>query len=340
MPGSATPRIVITPGEPAGVGPDLCLQLAQQAHDVQLVAVCDPDLLAARAAQLGLSVALKPLDLNKPSQPQKAKTLDILPVRLAASCVPGKLDARNADYVLQCLRQAVDGCLQQQFAAMVTGPVHKGIINEAGWAFTGHTEFLAERCAVARPVMMLQTEGLRVALATTHLPLREVPDAITADLLQQVIEILQHDFRAVLGITNPVIYVCGLNPHAGEMGHLGKEEQQIIEPLLNKLRQQGINLIGPLPADTIFTPEKMRRADVFLAMYHDQGLAVLKHVGFGNAVNVTLGLPVIRTSVDHGTALDLAGTGKAHVASFAKALQAATSMVHSKQRVCAAKLTQ
>jgi 4-hydroxythreonine-4-phosphate dehydrogenase len=224
------------------------------------------------------------------------------------------------------LRQAVDGCLQQRFAAMVTGPVHKGIINDAGREFTGHTEFLAERCGARRPVMMLQTEALRVALATTHLPLREVPDAITAALLTEVIEILNHDLRRFMGIDKPVIYVCGLNPHAGEGGHLGSEEQCIIEPVLDKLRQSGLQLIGPLPADTIFTADKLRHADAFLAMYHDQGLPVLKHLGFGEAVNVTLGLPVIRTSVDHGTALDLAGTGQASVSSLEKALQLAIDM--------------
>jgi 4-hydroxythreonine-4-phosphate dehydrogenase len=329
--GSTPLRIAITPGEPAGIGPDLCVQLAQQAHPAQLVVLCDPQLLAARAELLGLPLSLQTFDVNKPIQPQAAGTLNVSPVPLAAACQPGRLDAHNADYVLECLRQAVDGCLQGRFAAMVTGPVHKGIINDAGWEFTGHTEFRAHRCHAKRPVMLLQTEGLRVALATTHLPLREVANAITTPLLQEVIEVLHHDLRHTMAIDNPVIYVCGLNPHAGENGHLGTEEQQIIEPLLNRLRQQGMNLVGPLPADTIFTPEKIRRADAFLAMYHDQGLPVLKHLGFGNAVNLTLGLPIIRTSVDHGTALELAASGKANVGSFANALQAAINLVHSKQ---------
>jgi len=337
MPGSVTPRIVITPGEPAGIGPDLCVQMAQQAHDAQLVAVCDADLLTSRASRLGLPLTLKTFDPNKPAQPQVARTLEIQPVSLVTSCEPGRLDVRNAEYVLECLRQAVDGCMQHRFDAMVTGPVHKGIINDAGREFTGHTEFLAERCQVKRVVMMLQTEGLRVALATTHLPLREVANAITAPLLQEVIEILHRDLRNTMGVENPVIYVCGLNPHAGENGHLGTEEQQIIEPVLDALRQQGVILIGPLPADTIFTPDKIQHADAFLAMYHDQGLPVLKHLGFGNAVNITLGLPIIRTSVDHGTALDLAGTGKASVSSFTKALQVAVSMVNSKRQFSAAK---
>jgi 4-hydroxythreonine-4-phosphate dehydrogenase len=329
----SVPRIAITPGEPAGIGPDLCVQLAQQAHDVELVVVGDPRLMAERARLLDLPLILKNFDPSTPALPQKKQTLNILPVTLAAPCLPGKLDVQNAEYVLECLRQATDGCLQRRFSALVTGPVHKGIINDAGHEFTGHTEFLAARCRAARPVMMLQAEDLRVALATTHMPLREVANSITAPLLQEVIQILHHDLRHTMGITDPAIYVCGLNPHAGENGHLGTEEQQIIEPVLNILRQQGMNLIGPLPADTIFTPEKMRHADAFLAMYHDQGLPVLKHLGFGNAVNITLGLPIIRTSVDHGTALDLAGTGKASVNSLVKALRAAIAMVESKRNI-------
>jgi 4-hydroxythreonine-4-phosphate dehydrogenase len=327
------PRIAITPGEPAGIGPDLCVQLAQQAHPAQLVTVCDPGLLQQRADQLQLPLRIETFDPDSPAKPQTAATLTVLPVPLVEQVIPGKLSVNNADYVLQCLRQAVDGCMQQRFAAMVTGPVHKGIINDAGHEFTGHTEFLAQRCNARRPVMMLQTEGLRVALATTHLPLREVPDAITAPLLKEVIAILHHDLRERMGIDEPVIYVCGLNPHAGEGGHLGSEEQRIIEPVLEELRRTGMQLIGPLPADTIFTPDKMRHADAFLAMYHDQGLPVLKHLGFGEAVNVTLGLPIIRTSVDHGTALDLAGSGKASVSSFEKALQLALDMAVLETRV-------
>jgi 4-hydroxythreonine-4-phosphate dehydrogenase len=325
------PRIAITPGEPAGIGPDLCVQLAQQTHPVQLVAICDPELLQERAERLKLPLRIETFDPDNSDKPQTAGFLNVLPVTLADKVTAGCLNANNADYVLECLRQAVDGCLQKHFAAMVTGPVHKGVINDAGREFSGHTEFLAEHCQAKRPVMMLQTEGLRVALATTHLPLREVPDAITAPLLTEVIEILHHDLRHLMGIEQPVIYVCGLNPHAGEGGHLGTEEQRIIEPVLDKLRNLGMQLIGPLPADTIFTPDKMRRADAFLAMYHDQGLPVLKHLGFGEAVNVTLGLPIIRTSVDHGTALDLAGSGKASVSSFEKALLLAVEMVAHKR---------
>ena len=330
-PKSTVPRIAITPGEPAGIGPDLCVQLAQQAHAAQLVAVCDPALLQARAGRLNLPLRIEPFEPDTLSQPQQAAVLNVLPVPLAAQCVPGTLNGKNAAYVLECLRRSVDGCLNNTFSAMVTGPVHKGVINDAGCAFTGHTEFLAERCHARRPVMMLQCEGLRVALVTTHMPLRAVADAITAPLLEEVIRILHHDLRHTMGIDNPVIYVCGLNPHAGESGHLGTEEQRIIQPVLEKLRQDGMQLIGPLPADTIFTPDKLRHGDVFLAMYHDQGLPVLKHLGFGNAVNVTLGLPIIRTSVDHGTALDLAGTGKASVSSLERALQLAIEMTAHKQ---------
>jgi len=328
---AAIPRIAITPGEPAGIGPDLCVQLAQQSHSAQLVVIADPQLLQERAERLQLPLQIEIFAPDHPTKPQSAASLNVLPVALTDKVTPGQLNVHNADYVLECLRQAVDGCLHQTFAAMVTGPVHKGIINEAGRPFTGHTEFLAERCHCKRPVMMLQTEGLRVALVTTHLPLRNVADAITAPVLAEVIEILHHDLLQFMGIEQPVIYVCGLNPHAGEGGHLGSEEQRIIEPVLKEMRQSGMQLIGPLPADTIFTADKMQQADAFLAMYHDQGLPVLKHLGFGEAVNVTLGLPIIRTSVDHGTALDLAGTGEASASSFEKALQLAIQMAANKQ---------
>ncbi|WP_455212069.1 4-hydroxythreonine-4-phosphate dehydrogenase PdxA [Kaarinaea lacus] len=330
-PNSTIPRIAITPGEPAGIGPDLCVQLAQQAHAAQLVAVCDPILLQDRAERLQLPLHIESFDPSRAPQAQQTSCLSVWAEPLNEQSTPGILDANNADYVLACLSRAADACLNRGFSAMVTGPVHKGIINDAGHEFTGHTEFLAELCNAPRPVMMLQTEGLRVALVTTHLPLRDVADAITAPVLREVIEILNHDLRYAMGIRQPVIYVCGLNPHAGENGHLGSEEKRIIEPVLNQLRQTGMQLVGPLPADTIFTPPNMENADVFLAMYHDQGLPVLKHLGFGDAVNVTLGLPIIRTSVDHGTALELAGTGKASVGSFEKALQLAIEMAANKQ---------
>jgi 4-hydroxythreonine-4-phosphate dehydrogenase len=252
--------------------------------------------------------------------------LQIIPVPLQAPVRSGKLDKSNAAYVLQTLDIAVQGCLQQDFHAMVTAPVHKGIINDAGIPFSGHTEYLAEKCHCDQVVMMLATEGLRVALVTTHLPLANVSRAITDDKLQSVITILNHELQHRMGITQPKIYVCGLNPHAGEGGHLGMEEIEIIEPALEQLRQRGIQLYGPLPADTLFTPKYLQHADAVLAMYHDQGLPVLKHMGFGRAINITLGLPIIRTSVDHGTALDLAGTGKADVSSLKLAIDTALAM--------------
>jgi len=242
-------------------------------------------------------------------------------------CKAGILDSRNAPYVLQCLRLATEGCLKGDYAALVTGPVHKGIINDAGIPFSGHTEFLAE-LSNSYPVMMLTCPGLRVALATTHLPLRDVSDAITPELLLQVIQILHADLQAKFQINDPKILVCGLNPHAGESGHLGTEEMNIIAPVLETLRQQGLQLLGPLPADTLFTPRYLDQADVILAMYHDQGLPVLKHKGFGHAVNITLGLPFVRTSVDHGTALELAGSGKAGVGSLLAAIHQAAQMAN------------
>jgi 4-hydroxythreonine-4-phosphate dehydrogenase len=340
MPTKSIARIAITPGEPAGIGPDLCIALAQTAHAVQLVALADPQLLEQRAQLLGLPLQIELFDAERSPQAQAVGSLCVLPVELLDSCRPGILNVKNSLYVLQCLQQAVRGCLDNTFSALVTGPVHKGIINEAGIEFSGHTEYLAQlsaqnlslqkNCGTNRPVMMLQTKGLRVALVTTHLPLRQVADAITPETLREVLEIVHADLREKMGIADPIIYVCGLNPHAGEGGHLGWEEQQVIEPVLHILRDRGLNIQGPFPADTIFTPDKIRQCDVILSMYHDQGLPVLKHLGFGNAVNVTLGLPVIRTSVDHGTALELAGTGKAHVSSLEKALQLAIEMAHAK----------
>jgi 4-hydroxythreonine-4-phosphate dehydrogenase len=250
---------------------------------------------------------------------------------LNTPCTPGSLDSRNATYVLETLRLAAKGCQTKQFNAMVTAPVHKGIINDAGHTFSGHTEFLAELTNTPRVVMMLATEGLRVCLATTHLPLAQVPQAITEVLLNEVISIIQQDLQHKFGLAQPRILVCGLNPHAGEGGHLGREEIDIITPALNRLRQQGMDLVGPLPADTLFTPKYLEEADAVLAMYHDQGLPVLKYRGFGNAVNITLGLPIIRTSVDHGTALDLAGVGSANESSLNVAIEYAMQMVTAQQ---------
>lgn len=320
-------RVVVTPGEPAGIGPDLAIALAQQAWPVELVACADPELLLSRALQLRLPLTLRDYQPDQPAQPQAAGTLTVLPVATPTTAMPGRLDVANARYVVKTLARACDGCLSGEFAALVTGPVHKGVINDSGLPFTGHTEFFADRSRCARVVMMLATEELRVALATTHLPLKDVAAAISRDSLHEVIAILHHDLRSKFGIAQPVIYVCGLNPHAGEGGHMGREELDVIIPALDELRQQGMQLIGPLPADTLFQPKYLQHADAVLAMYHDQGLPVLKYQGFGRAVNITLGLPFIRTSVDHGTALDLAASGQADAGSFKTALNLAIKMI-------------
>lgn len=323
-------RIALTPGEPAGIGPDLVIALAQQPREHEIVAIADPQLLQARAAQLGMPLRLRIVDLQDAPRPSIAGELAVLPVALVEPAEAGKLNVRNAPYILQTLDAAINGCLAGNFAALVTGPVQKSVINDAGIPFSGHTEYLAEKTDTLKVVMMLATEGLRVALATTHLPLKDVAAAITRDELTQVTEILQRDLQLQFGIAQPRILVCGLNPHAGEGGHLGREEIEVIEPVLEQLRARGMNLIGPLPADTLFTPKYLDKADAVLAMYHDQGLPVLKYKGFGQAVNVTLGLPIIRTSVDHGTALDLAGTGKADIGSLRTALAYAMAMVKAK----------
>jgi len=329
-------RIALTPGEPAGIGPDLCIQLAQREQAAELVAVADPEVLAARAEALGLPLALRPFDPTAAAQPGRAGSLAYLPVAVRAPVRAGHLDPANAEYVLDTLRAAVDGCLEGTFDALVTGPVHKGVINEAGIPFSGHTEFLAERTGTPRVVMMLTAPGLRVALATTHLPLAEVSAAITPDLLEEVVSILDADLRRRFGIAEPRVLVCGLNPHAGEGGHLGREEVEIIGPALERLRTRGLHLLGPLPADTLFTPKYLEQADAVLAMYHDQGLPVLKHMGFGRAVNITLGLPIVRTSVDHGTALELAGRGGAEAGSLAAALDSAVALVGGAERAATA----
>lgn len=322
-------RIVITPGEPAGVGPDLVVALAQQDWPVELVVCADPALLLARANQLNLPLQLREYQQDKPALAQRAGTLTILPVKIAAEVIPGQLDVKNSHYVVETLAKACDGAISGEFAALVTGPVQKSIINDAGIPFIGHTEFFADRSHCSRVVMMLATEELRVALATTHLPLLAVPGAITPASLHEVISILDNDLKTKFGIHQPQIYVCGLNPHAGEGGHMGHEEIDTIIPALDALRLQGINLIGPLPADTLFQPKYLQHADAVLAMYHDQGLPVLKYQGFGRAVNITLGLPFIRTSVDHGTALELAATGSADVGSFITALNLAIKMINN-----------
>ncbi|NUW59867.1 4-hydroxythreonine-4-phosphate dehydrogenase PdxA [Cronobacter muytjensii] len=322
-----TPRVVITPGEPAGIGPDLVVALAQHAWPAQLVVCADPTLLTARAAQLDLPLTLLPYSSDAPALPQAAGTLTLLPVTLQAPVKPGTLASANGIYVVETLARACDGCLRGEFDALVTGPVHKGIINDAGIPFTGHTEFFEARAGSEKVVMMLATEALRVALVTTHLPLKAVADAITPDLLRHILTTLHHDLQSKFGIAQPHVLVCGLNPHAGEGGHMGTEEIDTIIPVLEEMRARGMHLTGPLPADTLFQPKYLENADAVLAMYHDQGLPVLKYQGFGRAVNITLGLPFIRTSVDHGTALELAGSGNASVGSFITALNLAISMV-------------
>lgn len=321
-----TLRLALTPGEPAGIGPDLCVQLAQGRCPAELVAVADPTLLTERARELGLPLRTEIFNPALPPQSHTPGTLKVLPVALARPARCGKLDAANAEYVLDTLRAAVAGCLSGAFDALVTGPVHKGLINDAGFPFAGHTEFIAELTHTPQPVMMLAIPGLRVALVTTHLPLSAVSRAITAPRLEAVLRVLQHDLRTRFNIPQPRILVCGLNPHAGEGGHLGREEIDIIEPVLERLRGEGMRLTGPLPADTLFVPDTLAQADAVLAMYHDQGLPVLKHMGFGAAVNITLGLPIIRTSVDHGTALELAGSGRAQSGSLLAAIETALTL--------------
>lgn len=319
-------RIALTPGEPAGIGPDLCVQIAQQDIPAELVVVGDPELLSARAARLGLPLALEVFDAGSPPAAQRPGMLKVAPVRLRAPVQCGSTDVRNAPYVLETLDAAVAGCTGGDYAAMVTGPVHKGVLNDAGYAFTGHTEYLAELTRTPQVVMMLTADSLRVALATTHMPLLEVSRAITPPRLEAVIRVLHQGLQTWWRIDAPRILVCGLNPHAGEGGHLGREELDVVIPVLEALRREGMQLQGPLPADTLFIPKYLAHADAVLAMYHDQGLPVLKYAGFGHAVNITLGLPFMRTSVDHGTALELAGGGEADSRSLQAAVQTAITL--------------
>lgn len=320
------PRIALTPGEPAGIGPDIVLALAQQHWNAELVAICDPQLLRERAKQLQLDISIETVDLESEPVAHQAGSLKVQPISMAAPCVPGQLDTRNSHYVVATLQAAIDGCLTGDYRAVVTAPVQKSIINDAGVPFSGHTELLAQATKTIRVVMMLATQELRVALATTHLPLKDVPAAITTELLEQTLSILHRSLVHDFGIPAPKIAVLGLNPHAGEGGHLGREEIDTIIPALNTLRERGLQLLGPLPADTAFNPKVLQNCDAVFAMYHDQGLPVLKYAGFGKAVNITLGLPIIRTSVDHGTALDLAGTGSADAGSIEEALTIAIDM--------------
>jgi len=312
----------LTSGEPAGVGPDLCLAIAREPADCELVVLADRALLASRARLLNLPVQIENYHANSRTRHVPGR-VSVLHVPLAAPSLPGKLDAANGRYVLSLLDRAIDGAVSGEFDAIVTAPVQKSVINDAGIPFTGHTEYLAERTHAPLPVMMLATEDLRVALATTHLPLRDVSAAITVESLCQVIEIVDRDLKRFWGFSAPRIAVCGLNPHAGESGHLGDEEIRVIAPAITRMRERGLRVTGPLPADTAFVPAKLAECDAVLAMFHDQGLPVIKHAGFDRAVNVTLGLPIVRTSVDHGTALDLAGTGRADPRSLAAALRLA-----------------
>lgn len=323
------PRIAVTPGEPGGIGPDLLVMAAQGDLPAALVAIADQEMLEARAHRLGL--ALTCVTDDGESGPLPRAHLRVLPVPLPTAAIPGKAQAAHAHALLTSLRLATDGCLRGAFDALVTGPIQKSSINAAGIPFTGHTEFLAEASHASRVVMMLATEGLRVALVTTHLPLREVADAITPGLLEEVVVITEQSLKTGFGVETPRLLICGLNPHAGENGHLGREELDVIMPVLERLRARGLQLEGPLPADTLFTPDRLARCDAVVAMYHDQGLPVLKHMGFGNAVNITLGLPFIRTSVDHGTALDLAGTGRIDTGSFHTALSTAIQMAQRRK---------
>ncbi|MCW8934639.1 MAG: 4-hydroxythreonine-4-phosphate dehydrogenase PdxA [Gammaproteobacteria bacterium] len=325
------PVIAITPGEPAGIGPDLAILTAEENFDCNRVYFADPELLETRARILNSKIKILSLaSLDNIPEPVD-NTMFVWPVKTANTVKAGKLDPENASYVLECIRLAVQSQQNKQTQALMTGPIHKGIINEAGINFSGHTEYLAELSS-GTPVMMLaaEAEKLRVALVTTHLPLSQVSTAINKTNLNQVLTILNTDLKQKYGIEKPHILVCGLNPHAGENGHMGMEEIEIISPVLENLRKQGFNLTGPLPADTLFTPKYLKSADAVLAMYHDQGLPVLKHVGFGHAINITLGLSIIRTSVDHGTALDLAATSDVDTGSYIAALKTAIHLANNK----------
>ncbi|OGA15533.1 MAG: 4-hydroxythreonine-4-phosphate dehydrogenase PdxA [Betaproteobacteria bacterium RIFCSPLOWO2_12_FULL_63_13] len=327
-PGAAPhPVIAVTSGEPAGIGPDICLALAGHVFPGRLVILGDRETLEERKRMLNLRHAIAEFDARRAHEPG---AIEVLHLPLARPCRPGVLDPANGRYVLSVLERAIDGCMSGEFAAMVTAPVHKGVINDAGIAFTGHTEFLAERTRTEQVVMMLVGGGMRVALASTHLALRDVPRVITPPVLERVLRVLRDAFARYYGISNPRFLVAGLNPHSGEGGHLGREELEVIIPVLDRMRREGFRLRGPLPADTLFTPANLEHADCVLAMYHDQGLPVLKYASFGTGINVTLGLPIIRTSVDHGTALELAGTGRAESSSLCAAVAAALQMVDAR----------
>jgi 4-hydroxythreonine-4-phosphate dehydrogenase len=325
--------LILTTGEPAGIGPDLALAAALRAWPCELVFAGDPGLLAARAKMLRLEIEPTEWRAGAAPVPHRAGTMPIASVRLATQVEAGRPDVANARYVLEILDVAIDACVAGQFTAMVTGPVQKSVINDAGLAFTGHTEYLADRSGAPLPVMLLVAGTLRVALATTHLPLADVPRHIRRDVLDATLNVLDHGLRTAFRLPEPRILVCGLNPHAGEGGHLGREEIEVIGPAVTAARRRGLTVRGPVPADTAFTPAALAEADAVLAMYHDQGLPVIKHAGFGQTVNVTLGLPFRRTSVDHGTALDLAGTGRADARSLAAAIRLALGIVARRRAI-------
>lgn len=325
------PRLAITMGEPAGIGAEQIAQLAQTPWEVEWIVIGNAALIQQRATELNLPIQLKNYQACLAPQANQIGEVKVLDVALPQPVTAGQLNVANAAFVIELLDIAIQGCMTGEFDGMITGAVHKGIINEAGLKFTGHTEYLAEKSHTQQVVMMLATPGLRVPLATTHLPLKDVPAAITPTLLERVITITHDSLQNQFGIKNPVIYIAGLNPHAGEDGHLGMEEIEVMIPVIQTLKARFPNLIGPLPADTMFTQDKLKKGDAFLAMYHDQGLPVLKHLGFGQAVNVTLGLPFIRTSVDHGTALDIAGQGICTDSSFRYAIQVACDMLTGQQ---------
>jgi 4-hydroxythreonine-4-phosphate dehydrogenase len=321
-----SPLIAISSGEPAGIGPDICLALAGLSFDARLLVLGDPDLLAERAQDLGQSLSLHQITQTAATPQHRPGSLCVSPVAAAAAAKPGRLDTANADYVLAMIRRGVALCMNAEADALVTAPVHKSVITESGRPFSGHTEFLAELTGAALPVMLLVNNDLRVALATTHLPLREVADAITDDGVEQLLDVLHHDLRHRFGIAEPRIKVLGLNPHAGESGTLGREEIEVLKPALDRARARGIDAAGPYSADTAFTPGALAGFDVVLAMYHDQGLPVIKARGFGDTVNVTCGLPIVRTSVDHGTALELAASGRAKADSLIAAIRTAIQL--------------
>ena len=321
-----TPKLIVTTGEPAGIGPDLVLAAAGDHWDAHLIAVGNKALLAERAATLGLRVEFHPYNSTEAPQRHRIGRLPLIDIPLHATCTPGTPDVQNASHVLAQLDMAVNLCQSGECQAMVTAPVHKAVINDSGVPFSGHTEYLAGATGADQSLMLLTSGDLRVALATTHLPLREVPDALDARLLKYVLSTLHHDLASRFSCAAPRITVLGLNPHAGEGGHLGSEDQAVITPVCEMLRGEGLNILGPVPADSAFIPSLRAQTDAYLAMYHDQGLPVLKALGFHGAVNVTLGLPIIRTSVDHGTALDLAATGKADAGSLQAAIQTAIDL--------------